>query len=349
MRDRQYQRWPAGWAIWLLLVVLAGCGGDDEPLPASAIVGATPDQQSGVAGELLPAPFTGRAVATDGTPARAAPLVFTTRDGPGRLVSEQTLSADAAGAFEYRPVLPTLAGEYTIDVSSPASLLVVLARYRAISQPGPIARIIITAGDDQTTTQHRRVATPVAVRQTDRHGNNNSAAGADLVITAPPGSGYIGPTLLRAPPFTSPSRWSFSQVGDHVVRLSHANGTSANVVVHVTPTTHPLDGLYTCELTLPNLTVEARPQFHVEGSSLLNVDTEALQSLQWPLYSGTLDEATGAVSAIVRRSLDYRFQMRGTLILNSAGGASGSGDYHTTFSTPPPSGPPTGSWSCSRA
>lgn len=349
---RPPDRWARHW-LWiaLLAVAFAGCGGgddkDDDPavLSIAASIDNTSDAQvEGVVGERLSSPITGRALTSTGEPADQARLVAIVYDPGGNALGSEEISTSFDGTFSHQPVLGTSVGIYRVEFAPAAEPQMALAHFDVTAHAGPVAQIAIRSGDDQTTTQYRRVPTQIMLRQYDRYGNERVD---DLTVTPPAGTGYVGPTALTFPWVLSRWRVHFAAVGDHALRISHANGTSVDLMVHVLPTAYPLDGKYQCTLTRTSDSfVDARPQFFIEGNSLLNLELGPLESNRWPLYSSTLDLSTGTVFLIVRASLDNRYQMQGAIAADSS---SGSGTYHETFATPAPSGPPSGSWTCSRS
>jgi len=211
--------------------------------------------------------------------------------------------------------------------------------------PGTPARISIVSGNAQSVVQHRRLSADLVVRVVDGLGTPlpdvpitlAPATGSPAFTTDWPEFGRIG--LPKATSSDGTFKWAgyFNTVGSNRVQVSVDGVPPVVFDVEVTPSAHALDGVYQCF-----------------GSSMLvlvdgvvdSLASEDMTGFNYFFTQGRVDEATGALAATLRTSLDFRYELSGTLSTDAQGAATGAGTYvETAFGKPTAQ---TGTWTCTR-
>ena len=175
-----------------LAVLVSACGGDTTA-PAAiadslAVVSGT--SQSGVAGAELAQPVVVRAVDAQGRPLRDVIVAFVVTGGNGSPFTP-TVRSDGDGlAVNYWTLGTSAAASQTLEARTIGrGGQQVAAEFVATALAGPVARIGIQAGNDQTARTGRPVPIAPAVRVTDQYGNPVALAGVSVRFGVTGGAG----------------------------------------------------------------------------------------------------------------------------------------------------------------
>jgi hypothetical protein len=181
--------------IGVAAALALGCGGSDLTLPnqelPAKIVVLGGDGQTAAAGGALPDSLLVRVTDSKDRPIQTTQVTFAPSAGTVVPTSATTNADGRAGAIW---VLGPVAGAQTVTATAsgsgaPAGLAVT---FHATAITSAAARLDKAAGDGQTATAGAAVATPPAVKVSDKNGN--PVAGVAVTFAVATGAGAVNPT-----------------------------------------------------------------------------------------------------------------------------------------------------------
>ncbi len=161
---------------------------------AAQIVVASGGAQTGAAGTALAAPVVLRVVDALGNGVAGVTVAPTPAAGSGTLTIAQP-ATNAAGEVSGAWQLGTAAGPQRVMVAVPANTAIPAVAVAATAVAGPPASVAHLAGNDQTGESGDQLATPLAVRVVDAHGN--PVAGYDVGFAPTSGGGSMSPATAK--------------------------------------------------------------------------------------------------------------------------------------------------------
>lgn len=268
----------------------------------------------------------------------ASPIRVVVRDANGNLVpgisvtftassggstSPGTAVTDASGAATTSWTLGGPLGEQTVTASVPGLQPIT---YRITAIAAPIAKL---SGDQQSVPQYIPVPLPLEVIAKDALGN--PVAGAQVTFAATTSTAIAVTDIDGKASWTCPG--NFHTIGPQAITAT-LDGNTVTFNVTVVATAHTYDGSYNCAAPSP---LDSFTMSVINGL----VANPNNSPGPW-VYSGTLNETTGALSAEIRPSLSISYGLTGQMAVDLAQLATGSGT--ATNST----GDPAGAWTCIR-
>jgi hypothetical protein len=137
--------------------------------------------QTGTAGELLPALLAVRVTDRTGDPIPRYPVTFTAAPNGGTVSSRNV--TDLRGIAVASWTLPPRVGTYRATATSEAGTV----EFVATAKAGPAVQLQLLGGGGQTGPAGQALADQIEVRVADRHGNG--VAGTTVAFVAPLGNG----------------------------------------------------------------------------------------------------------------------------------------------------------------
>jgi hypothetical protein len=174
--------------------LVLGCGGADLTLPSGslpkAIAVVKGDNQTAVAGGILPESLVVRVTDASNGPVSQVRVAFAVLDasGGGRLAPD-TAVTDAHGLAAARWILGTQAGTHRAQASVVGSDQL-KATFTATARPGAPSRFALVSGDQQTAPAGSALSAPLVVQTLD--GQGNPVAGV-VVVWSVTGGGSVNP------------------------------------------------------------------------------------------------------------------------------------------------------------
>ena len=171
-------------------------------------------------------------------PVVGASVSFTILSGGGSVTGSPALSASDGVASVTSWRLGSSVGVNTLQASVSGASPVT---FTATATPGPAARLILHAGDNQTAVANTYVPVRPAVRVADDAGNN--VTGTLVRFTPLVGGNFVYPDTARsgADGIASPSFWMLGpKAGPNTMRAT-AVGLSDTIIYHATAVAGPVD------------------------------------------------------------------------------------------------------------
>jgi len=206
----------------LLLIANADCSGDGntEPAAATTIAANTATTISGVAGTAVTPPPSVIIRDQNGDPFAGAPVTFNIASGGGTITGASPLT-DANGIAtvgEWK--LGTTAGSNSLTATS-GTLTVT---FNATGDPGPVAAMVASQGDNQLAAAGSAVATPPAVVVKDANGNVKSGVTVTFTVGSGGGSVTGGTATSNAQGIATVGSWTLGSAGGLNTLVASATG-----------------------------------------------------------------------------------------------------------------------------
>ncbi len=162
--------------------------------PATSLILAGGNSQTGAAGAALANPLVVQVTDTSGNPVSGASVTFSIASGGGTL-SSATAVTNSQGQAASTLTLPAAGGTTTVTASSGTligSPITFIATASGGATVGPAADLVLVSGNSQSGTVGQALANPLVVKVTDANGNPVSGTTVTFAVTA--GGGSVSPT-----------------------------------------------------------------------------------------------------------------------------------------------------------
>jgi plastocyanin len=236
MRNGTSREWSAAAA---LLVILAACGGENEP-PADGLAvakaAASGDGQTGTAGTALANPLA-VVVSRDGVPEEGVAVSWSVLTGGGTLGGASS-STNGQGIATMPWTLGTTAGDQTVRATVSDATGSPLT-FSATATAGAAAALALAGGSGQSAAINAALANPLQVRATDQFGNSVAGVSVEWAVTS--GGGSVNPgESVTAANGTAATAWTLgSTLGAQTAQASATGLTGSPVAFSATASAAP--------------------------------------------------------------------------------------------------------------
>lgn len=325
-------------AIRIALVVLAalaftsGCPPSVDVILVAATEG---DLQCGAQGETLASSIAVVLVDQERQPVSGIDVMFVPCEECGSVAHEGLGTDEPDRSFGVTDQLGRASVAWTLGsrigaqsvtatIEGVEPIVFVASASQAIGEPPNV--MVIESGDNQAVLQHTLISVPLTARVLDRFGNGVPAVPVFFVSTLE--SGYVEPTATSTDASGMASWTGFVHAPGVQNIVARVDGLpEIQFTLNVTNAGQPFDGEYSC-----NLFGTADPQ-HIHALMIISADTISGAELDngVPIQnhgiSGTLNQSTGTYTASYRASLDYHWELDGTITIDNRSRAFASGTF----------------------
>ena len=232
--------------VMVVIAAAAACSDSSGPPGPGRVVELTVvsgADQSGRVGSELPEEIVVRAVDAAGRPVPGVALRFEVVSGGGT-VAEATSQTNEAGEARARWTLGNLATEeqrVRVRTAASAGGPVVEGTVSATAQPGPLASLVVVAGNAQSGTAGAPLPQDLVVRALDSHGN--AIDGQAVRFTVESGSGTVASALATTGgQGLAHTRWTLGTEAGTPQRVRAAGEPAGNPSIEVAFTATGLAG-----------------------------------------------------------------------------------------------------------